>query len=129
MKPLRSSLLVLAVLCAAPALAMPLDTGERAKAFATCLGRYAAAAEHAVRTGGDAETSAARREMFADLLDAVTPGSGVAPSRLSSYRLGAKNAQARLFRMSYSTQDVVRARMAASVARREITMCDQLILG
>lgn len=114
---------------AAPALAIPLDHGERAKAFATCLGRYAAAAEYAARTGGDTETPAARREMFADLLDAVTPGSGVRPSRLSRYRLGAKNAQARLFYMALTAQDAARARMAASVARREMSMCDQLILG
>ncbi|MGR3495092.1 hypothetical protein [Citreimonas sp.] len=130
MKPIRLSLFALAVVCvSAPVLAMPLDPGERAKAFATCLGRYAAAAEYAARTGADADTPAARREMFADLLEAVTPGSGVRPSSLSRYRLGAKNAQARLFRMSLSTQDAVRARTAASVARREMSMCDQLILG
>jgi hypothetical protein len=131
MKPIRLTLLAaaLGLVTGVQAHAIPFDPTERAKAFATCLGRYAATEEFAAIIGEDAETAAERRAMFAELLEAVTPSAGIRPSQLSRYRLGAKNAQKRLVRMAVRAPDAARARTAGTMARRQIRMCDQLILG
>ena len=111
-----------------PFAGFPEDPAERARAFATCAGRYAGIIEHGSAIGADASSARSRRDTFTALVDASGPGVDAAgPGDLLRYRLGAKRAIARLLILSQTHADRHRARTAATLARRLIAMCDTLI--
>ncbi len=110
--------------------ALPQDPNERAYAFATCLGRYMAVADEADFYGQNSEDARARRDLFALLLQSVTPDAQAAGTQWRSiiqYRIGAKQAQVRLTRLAKFEIDGQRARTAATVARNQVRVCDSLV--
>lgn len=114
------------------ALALPGQAAERARDFATCLGRYAAEMDHHRLLGDDTAQAAQRYATFAALLEAVQPDAvadGLAPRRLLAYRSGAKDAQSRLLHQAQYSVDARRARHARSLARQYLASCDRLFLG
>ena len=123
-------LAALALLASQAGAAMPHDPAAQARAFATCLGRYSAVMEHGWLIGGDSSVAATRRETFEDLLNAILPVArdhGFAGSQVWQYRLGAKQAQARLLQMAYFNSDPARATRARTLAMRQVRTCDMLI--
>ncbi len=122
------------VLCATQAQAsLPRDPAERARVFAACMGRYTAAMEHAWLMGdGAGTTPEARRELFGMMLDSILPEAhraGFDGLDVWRYRTGAKRAQARLLQLSSFDPDRGRAKRAQTLARRQIALCESLILG
>ena len=122
------------VLCATQAAAsLPRDPAEQARIFAACMGRYTAAMEHAWLLGNaDGATPQARRELFEMMLDAILPDAreaGFEGIDAWRYRSGAKQAQSRLLQLSSFDPDRDRARRAQTLARRQIAICESLILG
>jgi hypothetical protein len=97
--------------------------------FAECAGRYSAQAEHMwlVGTGGS-DRPAARRNAFADLIDAIAPDLPPELSgRLLGLRVSAKAAQRQLLdRAEFGTRAQDRQR-AAALASGFIAECDRLL--
>ncbi|MDJ0823333.1 MAG: hypothetical protein QNJ09_16175 [Paracoccaceae bacterium] len=124
--------LVVALLAPTAGLATPQEPAEQAQAFATCAGRYAAQAEHEWMRGADGKTARSQRDLFRGLLDAVADDAqaeGVAPSQLIRFRSGAWFAQAQLLQQGFYHVDRKRAARALAQARRQMRVCETLILG
>ena len=112
--------------------AMPREPAEQAQVFATCAGRYAALAEHEWMRGADGTDAQAHRQLFRDLLNAVADDAradGVPPSHLVRTRAGAWQAQAQLLQQGFYHVDRHRAAMALAQARRQMRLCETLLLG
>ncbi|MCT4553405.1 MAG: hypothetical protein N4A53_01850 [Pelagimonas sp.] len=112
--------------------ALPGQAAERARDFATCLGRYAAEMDHHRILGRDPSEAIQRYTTFRTLLDAVQPDAvadGLPARRLLAYRSGAKEAQARLLHQAQYSFDARRARHAMALARQHLASCDRLFLG
>ena len=110
--------------------AMPHDPAAQARAFATCLGRYSAVMEHGWLIGDDSTFAASRRAAFEDLLNAILPVArdhGFAGAQVWQYRIGAKQAQARLLQLAFFNGDAARATRARTLAMRQVRTCDMLI--
>lgn len=112
-------------LCAIPTAAPALDL---VRAFANCTGRYSATMEHQwLMDTASADRSQARRNMFADLLDAArAPDQG---RQVLAWRIEAKVAQAALLTTATFGTHPDQKRAAAERAKAQIDMCDRLLLG
>lgn len=119
------SLCAIALILACPPSARAMDL---VREFANCTGRYSALMEHQwlMHVPGS-EATQARRNMFADLLDAVRGAED--GHQVLAWRIEAKAAQAALFHTrDFGTDPALRAR-AATRAETHIAACDTLILG
>jgi hypothetical protein len=129
--------LILAVLGAAPAAALPLSVphsaGARAEAFAICTGSWRAEAEHRALFGGPATDEAeARHAAFADLLDAVAPDAlddGVPAPRLRALLVEARLAHRALRAEARFGAEAARRAPADLAASHRLERCDALLLG
>ena len=91
LKTFRTLVLALILPAAAPACAgEPL---EMLRVFADCTGRYTAVTEHLwLFDGAASEDTAARRNQFADLVEAVAPDADVPASTILGWRIAARAA-------------------------------------
>ncbi|WP_172299826.1 hypothetical protein [Pseudoruegeria sp. HB172150] len=116
------------ILLSLPAAASAAQSFDLVREFANCTGRYSALMEHQRLLYDPASgRTEARRNSFADLLEAVQPRE--AGREVLTWRIEAKVAQAALFRAAdFATDDRTR-RDAQTLADRHIAACDMLILG
>ena len=105
--------------------AFPLSPSQRAEAFATCAGRYAA---YAVHSSDRLNTD---KRLFDDLLEAVMPAAvayGMPRSHVASMKFQAWLDHSSLHNdASYATDPGRKARAAARLAR-DMAECDALVL-
>ncbi|WP_299924005.1 hypothetical protein [uncultured Pelagimonas sp.] len=122
----------LAASTALPTFAMPDAPREQAQFFASCLGRYSAAREHAWLMGGEDQQAEAGFSMFEDLLDAVAPdaqAAGLSGRQLLAQRIDAKMAQARLMQAATFQRDDRRRQISARLANNHLLACKTLVIG
>lgn len=110
--------------------ALPRSAQERVQVFAECTGRMSALMEHQWLTDGPASEETAReRAMFADLLEAVLPGSGVPGRAVWRWRIEAKAAQAALLQRALFAGDARIAGQAGRLAQGYVAHCREMVLG
>lgn len=120
------------VLITGPAVAIPDAAKEQAQIFASCLGRYSAAREHAWLMGGEDVQAQAAFDLFQDLLDAVAydaMSEGLTGKRLLAKRIEAKMAQAQLMQAATFQTDPHRRLNSGRMARHHLAACKTLVLG
>ena len=105
------------------------DHNTLALDFATCLGRYAAQEDYDRLMGRDVALASARAAMFGELLDAISPTEQEATRALYKSRKGAEGAHWTLLHSADFSFDARLARHAQDTARRNIRMCEMLVLG
>lgn len=108
------------------------DSTQLASDFATCAGRMAAVIEHGDTLGLGPAQVAAHHAVFSDLLDAVTPDAALAgldAHALREAERAAKFGQWVLLQTAAYTFDARQARAATSMARRNIAMCEMMLLS
>ncbi len=128
--------IALAILCAPPTHALsdgiPNAPREQAQFFASCLGRFSAAREHAWLMGGEDRQAEVGFSMFEDLLEAVSfdaQSLGISGQELLANRIEAKMAQARLMQAATFQQDPKRRRISARLADNHLLACKTLVIG
>ncbi len=122
----------LAVSTAFPVCAMPDAPSEQAEFFASCLGRFSAAREHAWLMGGQDSQAETAFSMFSDLLDAVSvdaQAAGITGPQLLAHRIQSKMAQARLMQAATFQQDERHRRISARLANNHLLACQTLVIG
>jgi hypothetical protein len=128
LRTVRASILALAAL-GGPCTASPVT--DLARDFADCAGRYAALAEHQWMFDGPAsDQSLRRRDIFADLVQAVLPDlpPEVAPA-LFDRRVAARAAQRGLLDAARFGRQAGHRAQAAARATAYIRACDRLAAG
>lgn len=133
MRSLQTLGLLAALSTALPAAGLPFSPSERARVFALCTGHYSALVEHQrLFDGAVSEESQERRDLFADMLEAVLPDAvayGMPAHQAMAWRIEAKAVQAALLSASVFNMVPGRAKPARAVAERNIARCDRLIFG
>lgn len=112
-------------LSGAPA-ALADDPSQMLRAFADCTGRYTALTEHLwLFDGAASDGTAARRDAFADLVEAALPDAGVSAVTARGWRIEARAAQAALLSAATFRRDG----RAAAAATAWLARCDRLLPG
>lgn len=109
--------------------AAPFGTSTLARDFATCQGRYAAQADYDRVMGRDVADVVARAAQFDELLAAIVPAGSEAEHAIRTSRKGAAGAHWTLLHSADFSKDSRLARHALNTARRNIAMCEMLVLG
>ena len=111
----------------------PRSPSQRATAFATCAGVYAAVAEHRSLFHGAATGEAAdRRDVFSLLLDTVVPDAvayGVASVDITAQRVQSRAMVRALLSAAEFNMMPERAGPARQAANAHIQACDRLLLS
>lgn len=117
----------------AQAAGVPTLPVDQARVFATCAGRFSALVSHNyLFDGAAAEAAEARRDGFADLLDATLPDAldaGLPETQAMAWRVEAKAAQAYLLSRAAFHEDARAAEAAEKAAKQALTSCEMLLLG
>lgn len=132
LKTLLATMSTVFLLAAPAALAIPDAAKEQAQLFASCLGRYSAAREHAWLMGGEDAQAEAGFDMFQDLFEAVSYdaiSAGLNGKRLLAQRIEAKMAQAQLMQAATFQTDPQRRLNSGRMARHHLAACKSLVLG
>jgi hypothetical protein len=112
---------------------LPITPVERALAFSSCAGRFSATAEFRyLFPDRDPSAAEARRDLFAEMLEAVLPhaiDAGLPPALPLSIRIEAKAAQADLLHRAAFSADVLASVPARKAADRYIAECEAMLLG
>jgi hypothetical protein len=131
---LRTTLGVL-LLAGSPAFAggVPLSPSQRLEVFATCAGRLSALVEHQWLVDPAAsDATAAQRDGFGDLVDAVLPDAlawGVPQPMAMHWRVSPKAAQRELLTLASFGTDPGRAARARELAAARLAECDGVLIG
>ena len=112
---------------------LPISPVERALAFSSCAGRFSATAEFRyLFPDQDPSAAEARRDLFAEMLEAVLPyaiEAGLPPALPLSIRIEAKAAQTDLLHRATFSTDALAAQPAQDAAQRYIAECEAMLLG
>ena len=124
LKTIRVMAFAVALPAAFPACAD--DPLQSLRIFADCTGRYTAMTQNLwLFDGAASDSTAARRDAFADLVDVLLPDAGVPVSVVRGWRIEAWAAQAALLSAATFRHDA----RAGTAARAWITRCDRLLPG
>jgi hypothetical protein len=124
LKTIRVMAIALALPAAFPACAD--ETLLTLRTFADCAGRYTAMTEHLwLFDGAASDSTAARRDAFADLVAVLLPDAGVPATLVRGWRVEARAAQGALLSAATFRRDA----RAGVVAQSWIIRCDRLLPG
>lgn len=127
---LRFVALVFVLIQSAPESAWTSATNDPLYVFAQCTGRLSALMEHQWMFDGPASEDTARaRQTMIELLDTAQTTSTVPRAIVLSWRIEAKQAQARLLSQATFGPDPRRARQANQLSLRYLRECRTLLLG
>lgn len=133
MNGLRTNLATLVLFLGSAVLADETPSpSEEALTLAACRARYTAVLEHAWLMQDNVEAARMRRDLFAAMLDAVI---NAAPDRrqierqLLTFRIRQKRAATDLLMTARFGTDDRRARFALNQIKRQLTLCDRLVIG
>lgn len=129
-----SSLKTLLTLFVVSATATPAAaSNDLLREFASCAGRYGAQLDHAwLMNDPDFGTTATRRRVFAELVDALLPGArddGLPTHQPLAWRVDARMAHAQLLQVATFGTNPSAREPARQLASDYIRACDQLLLS
>lgn len=125
--------ILLGLMLANSATALPFSPSQRAELFANCAGRLAALEEHQRMFDGSAsERTRQIVNRFEALLEAVMPDAidyGMPGRQVWSWRVNAKQAQSLLLSRATFSQDHRLLQRSKQASERYIAECESLVLG
>jgi hypothetical protein len=123
--------LLVVCMASAPLTAARAGSSDQAMDLTACRARYTAVLEHSWLVGGNTDAMRMRRDMFAALVDALTPDATQGTElerRLLHFRVQQKHVAAQLLTTARFGTDPRRARYALSTIVRQMQACDRMLM-